>query len=57
METNGLILPSGDSNLEQDLGGIGIQTNLALSVVLNRKFATHWNAGATLVPNARNANG
>ena len=24
---------------------------------MNRKFATHWNAGATLVPNARNANG
>jgi hypothetical protein len=25
--------------------------------VLNRKFVTHWNAGATIIPNARNAAG
>jgi hypothetical protein len=49
------ILPSGNSNLGQGFGAAGVQTNLPLSVVLNRKFVTHWNAGATFVPHACNS--
>jgi hypothetical protein len=52
-----LILPSGNSNRAQGAGATGYQTNLPLSVVLNRKFVTHWNAGATFVPHARNTDG
>ena len=49
------IVPSGDSNLGQGFGAPGVQTNLPLSIILNRKFVTHWNAGATFVPHARNS--
>jgi hypothetical protein len=48
-----VIFPTGDSRLEHGFGATGIQTNLPLSVVLNRKLVTHWNAGATFVPNAQ----
>ena len=34
-----------------------MQTNLPLSVVLNKKFVTHWNAGATFFPRAQDASG
>ena len=50
-----LILPSGNSNRAQGAGATGYQTNLPASVVLNRRFVTHWNAGATFIPHARNA--
>jgi hypothetical protein len=50
-----LILPSGNSNRSQGAGATGYQTNLPLSIVLNRRFVTHWNAGATFIPHARNA--
>lgn len=50
-----LIVPSGNSNLGQGFGSAGAQTNLPLSIILNRHFVTHWNAGATFVPHARNS--
>jgi hypothetical protein len=50
-----LIAPSGNSNLGQGFGAAGAQTNLPLSIVLNRNLVTHWNAGATFVPHARNS--
>lgn len=50
-----LTVPNGNSNLGQGFGAPGFQTNLPLSVILNRKFVTHWNAGATFVPHARNS--
>lgn len=49
-----LLLPSGDSRLGRGFGGTGIQTLLPLSLVLNKKLVTHWNAGATWVPRAKN---
>lgn len=49
-----LLLPSGDSRLGRGFGGTGIQTLLPLSLVLNKKLVTHWNAGATWVPRAQN---
>jgi len=50
-----LMLPSGSPRAARGLGGVGLQTNLPLSVVLKRHLVTHWNAGATIVPHARNA--
>src|SRR4051794_3624833 len=45
-----LIFATGDSRLARSFGGTGIQTSLPLSVVVNKKLVTHWNAGATFVP-------
>jgi hypothetical protein len=50
-----LILPAGSPRAGRGLGGAGLQTNLPLSVVLKRHLVTHWNAGATVVPHARNS--
>ena len=52
-----LILPTGDSRQGRGFGGTGVQTTLPLSVVINRKVVTHWNAGATFIPNAQDAAG
>lgn len=52
-----LILPSGDSDFGRGYGGTGVQSNLPLSLVLLPKLVSHWNAGATFVPHARNDNG
>lgn len=52
-----MIAPTGSIRLERGMGGFGFQTNLPLSVVLSRHVVTHWNAGATIVPGARNARG
>lgn len=51
------ILPSGDSAFGRGYGGAGVQTNLPLSIVLHPKLVSHWNAGATYVPHARNSVG
>ena len=52
-----LIFPTGDSRSGRGFGGTGVQTSLPLSVVVNRKLVTHWNAGATFIPNAQDAAG
>ena len=52
-----LICPTGDSSQARGVGGFGAQTNLAASVVLSPKWVSHWNAGATFVPHARNVAG
>jgi hypothetical protein len=49
-----LLVPTGKALYGRGTGGVGIQTNLPLSVYINKKFITHWNAGATYVPSARN---
>ena len=48
------IAPTGDARFGRGFGGVGWQISLPLSVVANRKLVTHWNAGATFVPNAKN---
>jgi len=48
-----LIAPVGNSFQGRGAGSFGLQTNLPLSVVLNPKLVSHWNAGATLFPGAR----
>jgi hypothetical protein len=52
-----LLLASGDSTVGRGYGGTGLQTNLPVSIVHNKHLVTHWNAGATWVPHARNSLG
>ncbi len=52
-----LIVPAGDSTQGRGVGSVGLQTNLPLSVVLNRKLVSHWNAGATFYPRAQDSLG
>jgi hypothetical protein len=49
-----LLMPSGNEHVGRGLGGYAIQTNIPLSVVVSKRFVTHWNAGATWAPHARN---
>lgn len=52
-----LLLPTGDERKDLGKGGTGVQFNLPLSLVLSERVVTHWNAGATITPSARNADG
>jgi hypothetical protein len=52
-----LLLPTGDERSGHGTGGLGVQTNLPLSLLLSPKLVTHYNAGFTVVPSARNALG
>ena len=52
-----LIVPTGSVSMERGMGGFGFQANLPLSVVVAKHFVTHWNAGATIIPHAKNAVG
>jgi hypothetical protein len=49
-----LLLPTGDHEEGRGAGALGLQTNLPLTLVLAPQLATHWNAGATLTPSAKN---
>ena len=48
-----VLLPTGDFRSGRGAGGAGVQVNLPLSVVINKKLVTHWNVGTTIVPSAR----
>ncbi len=52
-----LVTPTGD--FERGLGNDvwGVQGNLPLSLELNARWVTHWNLGATFLPNARGTDG
>ena len=52
-----LLLPTGNTRLGRGAGGVGVQTNLPLSIMLSKRLVTHWNAGCTFVPAARDALG
>ena len=52
-----LLLPTGSSSKSRGAGGPGFQTNLPVSAELSRSFVTHFNAGATYTPSARNPAG
>jgi hypothetical protein len=49
-----MLVPMGDAKYGRGLGRYGVQTNLPLSVVVSKKFVTHWNAGATWAPHTEN---
>jgi hypothetical protein len=50
-----VLVPTGNIGSGRGTGGFGIQTNFPFSVAVNARVVTHWNAGATFVPRARNA--
>ncbi len=50
-----LLAPTGDVGSSRGMGGAGVQVNLPLSIVLQRRLVSHWNAGATWVPRAQDA--
>ena len=50
-----VLLPTGNEDRGRGAGGVGVQANLPLSLVLSSGIVTHWNAGITLTPAARNA--
>src|ERR1051326_4028923 len=52
-----LLAPSGNSRYGRGAGATGVQMAVPVSVVLTPRFVTHFNAGTTLVPHARNASG
>lgn len=52
-----VLLPTGDERHERGSGGTGLQFNLPASVQLTQRAVTHMNAGATVIPRARNAAG
>ncbi len=49
-----LLVPSGDSRRGRGAGGVGMQFNLPVSWQVAEKLVTHWNAGTTIVPRAKN---
>jgi hypothetical protein len=47
-----LLFPTGDHTHGRGSGGLGLQTNLPVSIQHSARVVSHWNAGATWVPNA-----
>ena len=52
-----ILLPTGDEKTGHGSGGVGFQTNLPLSILLSDRVVTHYNAGFTVTPSARNGLG
>jgi len=52
-----LIIPTGDAHMSRGSGGTGFQTELPVSVVVNKHLVTHFNAGGSVIPHATNAEG
>jgi hypothetical protein len=52
-----LLVATGDERRGRGAGGNGLQVNLPVSVALSPLIVTHWNAGATYTPSAKNALG
>jgi hypothetical protein len=52
-----VLLPTGSAEKDLGAGGVGLQGLLPVSVVLHPQLVTHWNAGVTFTPAAKNAAG
>jgi hypothetical protein len=52
-----LLFPTGDEKKELGSGGAGLQFNLPISAMIHPRIVTHINAGTTLTPSAKNAQG
>ncbi|MEI9971863.1 MAG: hypothetical protein WDO73_07285 [Ignavibacteriota bacterium] len=52
-----ILFPTGSAALGRGFGGGGMQVNLPASIVLSRRFVSHWNAGSTFVPQAQGPDG
>ncbi|OFZ02734.1 MAG: hypothetical protein A2070_01020 [Bdellovibrionales bacterium GWC1_52_8] len=51
------VLPTGDYKNGLGGGAIGVQGNMPVSLILSPNWVNHWNAGFTLIPSAKAANG
>ncbi len=49
------VLPTGDAGRSLGGGGLGVQVNFPVSVLLGPWFTTHWNLGGTWVPSGSRA--
>lgn len=52
-----LLMPTGNDKKGLSTRTVGVQFNLPVSVAVSDKLVTHWNAGTTYLPSARNALG
>lgn len=52
-----LILPTGDEKKGSGTGATGYQVNLPASIEIGHQWVTHWNAGATFTPDAKESTG
>lgn len=52
-----VLLPTGNEEEGRGAGAVGVQGNFPLTLVLSSQIVTHWNAGTTVTPSARNALG
>ncbi len=52
-----VLLPTGSDERGLGAGGAALQLSLPLSVMIGRRIATHWNAGVTHAPSARDRAG
>lgn len=52
-----LLLPSGNIKKGLGNGSPGFQINIPLSIKLSDSWVTHWNAGTTIIPNSKIADG
>lgn len=52
-----VLAPTGSVREGRSTDAWGVQTNLPLSIAMGKRFVTHWNAGATIVPHAANTLG
>ena len=48
-----VLIPTGDHTFGRGSGGLGLQTNLPVSIQHSAHLVSHWNAGATWIPRAR----
>jgi hypothetical protein len=49
-----LIFPTGSVSRESGRGSVGLGFNMPVSVTHSKHFVTHWNAGTTITPRAKN---
>ena len=47
-----LLFPTGDHTFGRGSGGLGLQTNIPISIQHSARLVSHWNVGATWVPHA-----
>jgi hypothetical protein len=52
-----LLIPTGDSKKNLGSGAVGYQVNVPVSVVLSHALVTHFNAGMTYTPSAKDERG
>ncbi|MGH7673456.1 MAG: transporter [Gemmatimonadales bacterium] len=52
-----LLLPTGDEEKGLGAGALGVQVNLPVSATFTKRVVSHWNAGATVTPSAKNTLG